>query len=282
MNINNYLLVLHWLNNVIDNKLNDEILLIVLNSFYQGDENAIKKFEKIINLDINIYNYKIFDIKEIESINKIKKTEDNTNIILLGHPSMNINKILNSNTKVLLSVYSNLLECNLLKTKTKELRLSKETINIEDELEINEWERLEHYIEKKDPQKVIYSNNYNFIYKSIFSIFLKEIYNNFLTVFYPFSILQSNQTTFPTFWKDQIEEDILILKNYKILTSRLAVAIYRSCTLSFFDSNTKIGLFYYDKLRIKAKTTQLPIQNRQKVKAYDLNKTTKSIKKSLF
>lgn len=272
MNYTNYLLFIHWFNNIINNKVNDEILLIVFDGPPQKRSTLIKKFKNSLKLDSKTYYYKVFDINEIDSIDKIEKTDDNTNILLLGNPFMEINQILNLNSKVLLSIYSNLLEWNFFQTKNRDLQLTEENIrtiiNFKSEPKINETERYENYIEKRDPFKIINSNNYNTIYKSIFSVFLQLK----TTIFREMEILQSNRTTFYSFWMKQIEQDIFILLNHKILTSRLAVAIYKTSTLKFFDSTTKIGLFYHDKLGIKAKTTQLPnIKPIEKVKAYNLD-----------
>lgn len=236
----------------------------------------INKFKNNLKLDRKTYNYKFFNINEIDSIDKIERTDNNTNIILLGNPFMEINKILDSNSKILLSIYSNLLECNLFQTKNRDLQLSEENIktiiNFQNEPKINEVERYENYIEKSDPLKIIDSRNYNVIYKSIFSVFLQLK----TTIFRNMEILQSNRTIFYSFWMKQIEQDILILLKYKILTSRLAVSIYKTSTLKFFDSTTKIGLFYHDKFGIKAKTTQLPnVKPIEKVKAYNLELITK-------
>lgn len=274
MNYTNCLLFTHWINNTITNKVNDEILLIIYDTSSVKRSTLINKLEKSLELDTKACNYMLFDINEIDSIDKIKRTNNSTNIILLGNPFIEISKILDSNNKILISIYSKLLECNFLQTKKRELSLSEENIrriiNLRDKPKINEFERYENYIEKRDPLKIINSNNYNIIYKSIFSIFSQFK----TTIFRNIEVLQSNKTTYHPYWIEQIDQDIFILLEYKILTSRLAVAIYKTSTLKFFDSTTKIGLFYRNKLGVKAKTTQLPnVTSIKKVKAYNLNKT---------
>ncbi|QOY55695.1 hypothetical protein HUE87_05580 [Candidatus Sulfurimonas marisnigri] len=81
-------------------------------------------------------------------------------------------------------------------------------------------------------------------------------------------------------WEKEIDEEIHILLSHNILTSQLAIAIYKACTLQFKDSNTKIGRYYYSHLGVRSKTMQLPnIYNakykkpRRLAKAYDLNKS---------
>ena len=59
-------------------------------------------------------------------------------------------------------------------------------------------------------------------------------------------------------WKNIIKAEVYILRLYNILTSQLAVAIYRASTLQFSASTTKIGIFYRKNLGIKSKTIHLP------------------------
>ena len=59
------------------------------------------------------------------------------------------------------------------------------------------------------------------------------------------------------YWRLQIEKEIELLWQKKILTSRLAIAIYRATTLKFNDSNTCIGNFYNENLGIKSSSFHL-------------------------
>jgi hypothetical protein len=68
------------------------------------------------------------------------------------------------------------------------------------------------------------------------------------------------------------------LRIHKILTSRLAITIYKATTLKLTDTTTKIGTFYRKELGIRSKTIQLPnIKPIQRVKAYDLKLLESSI-----
>ena len=60
---------------------------------------------------------------------------------------------------------------------------------------------------------------------------------------------------------DLIEADIYLLSNYEILTSRLAMVIYRLSFLDLKANKTKIGLFFKDKLRVQSKTINLKSSN---------------------
>jgi hypothetical protein len=97
--------------------------------------------------------------------------------------------------------------------------------------------------------------------------------NNAFIVFSHNKLIQSDPTILYPRWKELIENDILILSTFKILTSRLAVTLYKMCTFKFYDSNTTIGNYYRKTIGVKSKTIQLPPNTKpiQKVKAYDLN-----------
>ena len=94
-----------------------------------------------------------------------------------------------------------------------------------------------------------------------------EVIKNFLnyyltgtsTVPFDHSILLEN-TAYATSeyeFTDLLEGDLYLLENHEILTSRLAIIIYKFSFLDFKANKTKIGLFFKDHLKIKSKTISL-------------------------
>lgn len=269
MNYTNYLLFMHWFNNIIKNKVNDEILFIRFSGNTQKRTRLINEFKNSLLLNKETQNYNIIDIKEINSFNEIEKIKDDKNIIVLGTYYTEINMIIDFNGKMLMTTYDNILNHNIDKTRKVNFILSEEmiikTINSRGKPKIDEVMKYQNYVEKSDPLKIIFSNNYLKIKESIFNVsyFFENI-----------EVLKSHKNNYRYDWDSRILEDIDILLKYKILTSRLAIAIYKTSTLKLLDSNTKIGLFFKNRLGIKSKTTQLPNTNPiQKVKAYDIRYT---------
>ena len=84
---------------------------------------------------------------------------------------------------------------------------------------------------------------------------------------------------------DLIEADIYLLSNYEILTSRLAIVMYRLSFLDLKAHKTKIGLFVKDNLKVQSKPINLKTitsefinqdLNEKSFRGYILNKKTKS------
>lgn len=268
MNYTNYLLTLLWFRNTIDNKLNNEILLIIFNLNNKERCEEIQILEKNLGLDNKKYNYESFDISEVESFNNLKN--NNKNALVIAHDHIDINKISNLECNILLCFYNDILECNSLETKGKLRTLSKEdTLKIKD-LKLEDYRDNDYYdnfIKKNNPLDIIFSNDYNVISKCIFS----KLFQNGFIIFKNIDMLQSNRVVPQIIWKKQIQEDIFTLLKYKILTARLAIAIYKSSTLRLNDSNKKIGLYYHNELGIKSKLIHIPKSKpSKKIKAYYL------------
>jgi len=224
MNKDNYLFTLNWFKNAIDNKINNKILLIILNLEYKEKLEKIKILEKDLGLDNKKYDYESFDISQIESFNNLKNIKKN--VLVIAHPFIDINKISNLECNILLCFYDNILECNS-KTEVKSKWLSKKDIIKVNTQKIKDYKTEEYYdnfIERNNPFDVIFSYNNNFISKCIFSKYKQ----NKLKIFNGIDRLQSNKTISCYIWKKQIKKDIEILFVYKILTARLAIAIYKS------------------------------------------------------
>lgn len=262
MSLTNYILVLQWFKNVIENRVNNEILLIVFDLNYDEKSETMQKLEEKIKIDTKRYNYKSIDISKVESFNHMTN-----NTIVIGHPFMDVDKIFNLEHKILFTNYNNILENDLYLNRL-------DTLHTIDNFKLDKFETFENekyydnYIEVANPMKIIFCNDYVIITKNIFSKFIQDSF----IIFKNMDILQSNRVVPYIIWKKQIENDISTLLKYKILTSRLAIAIYKSCTLRLYDSNKKIGLYYYNKFGTKSRLTHIPKSNPpKKVKAYILN-----------
>lgn len=274
MNYDNYLLVMYWLNNVINNILNKDILLIILESSFESKKDLFKDFRNKVNLDESTYNLKIIEVDELDSFNDLCVTKKNKNIILLGYSSMDINKIYDFNCNILLSRYNEFINCELKINKDesrdiKNIILSKKHIKSSikncDSKYLEEKPDYYDYIKKRDTLTVIKSNDYNHIYSCIFLLF----YNEKFILFNNIEVLQSNKKMNFFEWRDKINNDILVLLHDKILTSRLAVAIYRSSTLDFNKSNKGIGEYFHNQFGYGSKLTTLP-RSKERLKAYSL------------
>jgi hypothetical protein len=139
-------------------------------------------------------------------------------------------------------------------------------------MEITTINRYQTYIEQRDPIEIIKTFNYNIIRDHIYTLFMVQKGNSHICLFSNIEILQSNKLTPVALWYKYIDQDIVILCSHKILTSRLAVALYKVTTLKFSDSNTKIGSYYSEKLKVKSVTVQLPdVKPIERVKAYKLS-----------
>lgn len=256
MSFKNYYLVINWFLNIINNRLNKEILLIT-----EVDNILIKKLkEKYKN-----YKLKVFNINEVTSVNNLKELEPNINILLIGNSFMNIQKIQNLDYKILYAEYKNIKTCNYLLGNSnlifniKKL-ISMEYYEIKFDKKINSYL---FYIEKKDPIEIINSKNFNYIYNNTLYLFVRAKYRLFKNI----EEIQSNRKCYHEIFERHVEKDINYFLQKEILTSRLAIAIYKSSTLDFLATNTKIGNFFSKKFGTKSKTHR---SNKETFKAYNL------------
>lgn len=244
-NIN--LKLMNWLDNLKDNKLNDEILCIFIKNKIENISNKI--VDIFTKNDINFDLYQIFYSQDFEHISNIKS---NSNIILICDIGMNIVKINNSDSKLICILFNNL------------------TYN----LQHNTPSLFEYiYIDKEDPLSILklystknknddvqsYRKDYYhiaYLYKIIFSKF--NYYGNIKS-------LKSDNLLSSKFFENELEYDLNVLCYRNILTSKLAIALYKITTLKFNDSNTKIGTYYKKNLGITSKTTQLPNFEKEKI-----------------
>ncbi len=261
INDNKINLLQYWLLNLKKNINNEEILLITFRNI--SLEKSFSLFSEMQNMITSSYIIKTDQIINLIDLEHINQIDDNKNIILINmHSNDNINKFENCNKKIL-----------HIKFNLYNIRQLRKLFNIIQNLELLNKLQVEQsldylfYIEKRDPLLLMKQNSSSII--------------NLISTF-NFKILKSNKTVPDKLWIDNITEETHILRLHKILTSQLAVAIYRASTLQFSDSSTKIGIFYRKNLGVKSKTIHLPdIYNRKiklniKIKGYNLNsiKTT--------
>lgn len=114
---------------------------------------------------------------------------------------------------------------------------------------INYTERYKYYLEFFPIVKIIQSNQFNVLENFIF-FRLKNIDHDLLL--YDTSYHENKFSL-----NDLIRADIYLLKTYKILTSRLAIIIYRLSFLNLGANKTQIGLFFKKELNVKSTTINL-------------------------
>jgi len=258
-------LVNHWFYNLINNKPNNEILLLVLPNL-----NNYKKKLKESLLKLQVKNYELITIDSITSINKL---ENNQNTIILGLPRMNINLLNNLQHCVLYSSWEDSYKSFLsnehidyIKKFTKKESIAKSN-------------RYMYCYEQRDPMTLLNPLNRFLISDYIIDSSIYSSRNipfDFITQIFPHMYIHKyDGKRYIDDWKYLISKDISYLSKSNILTARLAIVIYKVTTFKFDDSSTRIGNYYREKLGVKSKTIRLP-QNVYHIpdnttKAYDLN-----------
>ncbi|MDD3344174.1 MAG: hypothetical protein PHR87_11450 [Sulfurospirillaceae bacterium] len=115
-------------------------------------------------------------------------------------------------------------------------------------------DRYKYYLEFLPIVKIIQSNNFNVIREFIsFRLTASSYLNASLDLLLHDTSYHENKFVLD----DLIDADIYLLRTHRILTSRLAIVIYR---LSFFDlsaNKTQIGLFFKKELNVKSTTINL-------------------------
>lgn len=258
--LNNKLLIYlnKWIENAKNGNVNDSILCLIENQNSQ-------LFKDLVNVKkIDIYKER-----------KFKKLLNFTN----NNDSIN---------KILYSIIDDYDYGFIKRLSNKKFLFIKESsLSGNKELNINEPNFLKHlYIEQIDPYDFLTSKlDYEIMYQIVqyyfdfFTIFLnvnKEIF--FKQIDYKESILDIK----PTILK-QIENELNLFKSKEILTSRLAVFIYRLFSFDIEASTTKIGRYFATKIGTKSKVftkkTLLDITSttfiENSMRAYDLLKDEK-------
>jgi len=105
------------------------------------------------------------------------------------------------------------------------------------------------YLQSQDPFIFIYNTNY---IKDFISIFLDNN-DDSICKFTNYSVKLFLFRNMNTITIETILSDIDYLERESILTSRLAIFIYKICTFHSNATDKEIGLYYYNKLNIRSK-----------------------------
>ncbi len=191
----------------------------------------------------------------MDEITLVNEIEDTSNIILIASPNIPIEKIVNLDREIIFCTFT--FEVN-------------NAMNNLVHFEHRHYHKLLTprflSIKKRDPIEMI---------DTLTPDKIKDYINNLFYFLTRPSYIGSNKLEFSLFiYKKDI--DRLYNKKERLLTARLANLIYKISTLRFDDSNTKIGLYYYNTLGIHSKTVKLyhitiGKKERRSTRVYDLN-----------
>lgn len=237
-----HLNLLDWLIKLRKGEINKDILLIrdTILDFKQ-----LKSFEKFFfTKNCN------YQVKDINDINNFSMLNENVNYVICGNKGL-INKMIGANNK------SILMECM---RKIVDLNKEYETwqlTNKEDGLlekfrdhlskcTINKNYKFSFYLKQRNPIDIVF-----LLEKPIINEFIQNHINYFTDIFdtnYYFDNLRS---------REYLGYHLDILEKEAILTSWLAIIIYKLATFRIDDSDKKIGLFYKKELGIQSKPTSV-------------------------
>ncbi len=261
------ILITQWFNNVLDGKQNDEILFLE-----RPTGNTEKSIHELLGEQNN---YKITSTTAYT--NHFKKYENkNRNIILF----QSINEQYISELPVFRKMIHKIFllvpkENNFLKEIKNDIDTKR--IQSHSNTYIKE-ERYLYYFEKVDPLDLILNNTFelkSFIHNAIIQnlIFWKDR-DRLNLLIYKTSFKRENYT-------DSLSADILLLIENKILTSRLAVVVYRIANLNLSATTTEAGRYFHKKLGSKSKTSNYNLiikYNRSDKMVIDLDLRGKNFK----
>jgi len=140
-------------------------------------------------------------------------------------------------------------------------------------------ERHFHFIERVDLHKLLI-NNRNYLWINEYLNFMLDRYYKFCNEADGHSLLVKGTTFKETTYSNDMKSDVNLFITYNILTSRLAVIIYR---IAFLDPNantTKIGIYFQKNSGSKSKVfstkthkalANIPDLKGKSFKAYDFN-----------
>lgn len=243
-------LVGHWLYNFKNKKPNSDILFID----FKGEEQyaTIKKFILEIDRDCNIVRNNKLDTDVEPSKNYLfynglenykKLSLEDKNIVIVSSSPLNFNHF---------KIY----EKPVLFLGVERLYALENIENYSETPDIPRKMRHLFYIEQTNPIELVKSKNIeavrNFLYFRLFE--QNEIFRNPLvrigSVIKKTNFEESNELNL---LKELINRDLILLENKKILTSRLAVVLYKVATLDTNENITVIGRYYGNALNIKSK-----------------------------
>jgi len=220
-------LINDWFYNVSKNIVNDEIL------FLKEDQEhlvpTIKNELKRNNFEcrvIDIFQY-IIDYDSLKNINCILYKIDNTKPI---H-------------------YQSFLEKKLLLVQDNIVSYINAVKN--NQQAIQNEERFLYYVEKVNPLNIIKGSNIKIESFVNFSVNITFLMQN---IYDGFNLLLNKTSYKKESFDHSLQSDIGNLKEYSILTARLAVIIYRIANLNLHASVTEVGRYFHKQLGSKSKT----------------------------
>jgi len=218
-------LIQNWFYILINNKINDSILVLF-------DDHSL---EKITSIFKNKHNIHIYSSESFTNYSLINNSKGNK-ILIIDTLLNNILNLTNITTKLLLVP-------PLSNFYTNQNHYIDSLVFKEISIDINE--DYLYWLKKDIPLDLINSSNINlldFINKKVW--FMKFILGD------SFSITKDITINLQT----SLQTDIEMLREHRVLTSRLAIIIYRIATLDINANITKIGRYIHEKTGTKSKT----------------------------
>jgi len=245
-------LITEWFNNLLDNKINNEILYLE-----NVDPNTVRSIRDLLfkyNADKFVY---VSDV--IEDLDSI---ENKNNVILFL-------KIKNNRSKFIGSKMLGKLKLLFVPRKSifynkMENYIDPTNIRKHPKVDISENERFLYYIEKVNPINLITNRTYfeivSFLETSIKRSFIFMEPDEMLSLLLDkTNYKKENYVDFI----GNLTSDIMNLKNFQILTSRLAVVIYRIANLNLDATTTEVGRYFHRELGSKSKTYNYRLMYKQ-------------------
>lgn len=187
----------------------------------------------------------ILDGTQPNLLNEIRN-ETTKNIIIFSLPFVNYFENFN---KPILLPFVGYLNCNR-DLLLQQIEQCQQYPNIEEE------NKYLFYLEKFPIIKLLETNSY-----TIIDAYLDYLFN-YLKIFPLHPIINNTAYQDDNFHANNlIFQDILLLKNEEILTSRLAIVLYRLSFLNLQENKTRIGIYFRDKLKRQSKTLNLQTFN---------------------
>ena len=266
--INNLdLLIIEWFKHIYFNDKNDTILLLSIGyDFKEKLQIKLNQYFATANYNIklveSLYGYNIKD----NNVIFLTKNKDEKNMIIFDLISKGESFLYIPDDH---SFYQNI-----------DSFLDMITLQNSQAVQIQNNERFKYYLETIEPYNMVkyLKNDLNLFVKyrmKILTLLLDSNANNIVIN------LLANNTTYSYNAKNfrmSLHDDISLLDDKKILTSRLAIFLYRLATFRLNTNITRIGRYFHDKsgnkskvFNLKSDGVMLPDLKYKSFKAYDLN-----------
>jgi len=234
-------LIKEWFSNVNSGYINDTIL--VFEDF--ADKRLADELKRIFKKSES------FDLKNVsvESSNYVENTENKNRIIVIKEKETQFNF---SNYRIL---YISTTDTYFYFVKDMESYVQSKDTRV---LDLSQKEIYTFYIKRTDPYEFI-ANRSNEIYDFVMNRDLASkaklwIDQSSLMTRNYYELLIDDTTYKPNSFHESLRGDIQMLKEDDILTSRLAIVIYRTTQFDVKASATKIGRYFHNTTGVKSKT----------------------------